>query len=154
MKVWLLVASLFGAFAVLIWRIRETTRPVTVRAIVIPPLGMATGFSMFVYPPARIPISWALCAFALGALVFSVPLVRSSKLTRDGDAVMLRRSRAFLWILLGLVATRFALRAYVERYVSPLQTGSIFFVLAFGMIATWRVLMFREYRRLTSRSIT
>jgi len=146
----LVVLSILGATAVFIWRIRETMSPVTVRKIVIPPLGMSTGFSMFLMPAARIPWMWALGAFALGALVFSYPLARTSTLTRSGDAILLRRSKAFLWILLGLVAVRFALRAWVERMITPLQTGSLFFVLAFGMILRWRVSMLLEYLRLTA----
>jgi membrane protein CcdC involved in cytochrome C biogenesis len=148
MKTLLVITSLLGAAAIIAWRVRETQRPVTVRKIIIPPLGMSTGFSMFAYPPTRIPVSWALAAFALGALLLSYPLVKSSRLVRSGETVMLERSKAFLWILLGLVAVRFAARSYVEQYVSPLQTGSIFFVLAFGMILRWRVLMYLEYRRL------
>jgi membrane protein CcdC involved in cytochrome C biogenesis len=148
MKGVLIITSLVGAAAIIAWRLRETTRPVTVRKIIIPPLGMSTGFGMFAYAPARIPALWALCAFALGAVVFAYPLVRSSKLVRSGDVVMLQRSPLFLWILLGLVAVRLAARSYIEQYVSPLQTGSIFFILAFGMILRWRVLMYVEYRRL------
>jgi membrane protein CcdC involved in cytochrome C biogenesis len=34
--------------------------------------------------------------------------------------------------------------------VSPLQTGSIFFLIALGMIVPWRMLMYLDYRRLTS----
>jgi membrane protein CcdC involved in cytochrome C biogenesis len=147
----LVVSSLAGTAAVVAWRVRETTRPVTTRKIVIPPLGMATGFSMFAVPPLRIPLSWALAALAIGVLVFSYPLIKSSKLIQQGDVVMLRRSPAFLWILFGLVAVRLLARSYVEQYISPLQTGSIFFVLAFGMVATWRVVMFMEYRKLRKR---
>jgi membrane protein CcdC involved in cytochrome C biogenesis len=148
MKSVLIITSLAGAAVIIAWRLRETTRPVTVRKIIIPPLGMSTGFSMFAYPPTRIPALWALSAFALGAVVFAYPLLKSSRLVRSGDVVMLERSPAFLWILLGLVAVRFAARSYIEQYVSPLQTGSIFFILAFGMILRWRVLMYLEYRRL------
>jgi membrane protein CcdC involved in cytochrome C biogenesis len=148
MKTILIVTSLAGAAAVLAWRVRETTRPVTVRKIVLPPLGMSSGFCMFGYPPARIPTLWALSAFAIGALLLSYPLLKSSRLVRRGDVVMLERSKAFLWILLGLVAVRLAARSYVEQYVSPLQTGSIFFIMAFGMIVRWRMLMYREYRQL------
>jgi membrane protein CcdC involved in cytochrome C biogenesis len=148
MHTFLVLASLAGAAAIITWRLRETKRPVTVRKIVIPPLGMSTGFCMFLYAPARIPVSWALIAFVIGAGLLSIPLVKSSRLTRQGDVVMLQRSRSFLWILLGLFALRFAARSYVEQFVSPLQTGSIFFVLAFGMISCWRVLMFLEYRKL------
>jgi membrane protein CcdC involved in cytochrome C biogenesis len=148
MNTWLLVSSLIGAALVLAYRIRESTRPITPRKIVIPPLGMSTGFSMFLYPPARIPPLWAAAAFAAGALFLSYPLVKTSKLTRIGDMVMLSRSRWFLAILLGLVAVRIGLRSYVGQYVDPLQTASLFFVLAFGMVVVWRVRMLIEYRQL------
>ena len=144
----LLAATLAGAAAVIAWRLRESSRPVTARAIVAPPLGMSTGFLMFLAPAARIPWAWAGAAFALGALVFSVPLARTSRLARVGDAVVMQRSKAFLWILLGLVAVRFVLRAYVEQVVTPIQTGAIFFVLAFGMVLRWRAAMLLAYLRL------
>lgn len=148
MNTWLLVSSLFGAGLVLAYRVRESTRPITPRKIVIPPFAMSTGFGMFLYPPARIPPLWAAVAFLCGALILSYPLVRTSKLTRMGDTVMLKRSKAFLWILIGLVVIRVALRSYVGQYVDPLQTAGLFFVLAFGMIVVWRVRMLLEYRQL------
>jgi membrane protein CcdC involved in cytochrome C biogenesis len=147
-----ILMSLAGAAAVLAWRLRETSRPITVRKIVIPPIGMSTGFAMFAFPPARVPLSWALCAFLVGAVLFAYPLVKTSKLARHGDAIRLQRSKAFLWILLGLFALRFAARAYVEQFVSVLQTGAIFFLLAFGMILPWRVLMLLQYRKLREDS--
>lgn len=143
-----LLGSLAGATAVMAWRVRETTRPVTTAKILLPPLAMSTGFLMFLVPPARVPLLWAAGAFLTGALVFAYPLVRTSALTREGDAIMLKRSRAFLWILVGLVAIRLVLRSYVEKLVSPMQTGALFFVLAFGMILPWRLLMYRRYRKL------
>jgi uncharacterized membrane protein YdbT with pleckstrin-like domain len=42
----------------------------------------------------------------------------------------MRRSKAFLWILLGLFVVRWVMRAYVERVLTPMQTGGIFFILA------------------------
>jgi membrane protein CcdC involved in cytochrome C biogenesis len=144
------LVTLAGAAAMLAWRVREARTPVSTRRIVAPPLGMSTGFLMFLAPAARVPWTWASGAFALGALVLAVPLSRTSRLVRTGDVVWIERSRAFLWILLGLVAVRMALRAYVEQVVSPLQTGALLFVLAFGMIARWRVGMLLEYRRLVA----
>jgi membrane protein CcdC involved in cytochrome C biogenesis len=144
------VVSLIGAALVLAWRVRETTRPVSTRSIVIPPLGMSTGLLMFAYEPARIPLSWALLAFATGALLLAYPLQRSSRLLRSGDVILLKRSGGFLWILLGLVAIRLAARNYVGQYLNPIKTGSLFFLLAFGMIVRWRSSMFLEYRRLTA----
>jgi membrane protein CcdC involved in cytochrome C biogenesis len=141
-------ASLAGAAVVLAWRYRETSSPVTLRSLVAPPLGMATGLCMFVAPPMRVPWSWALGAFASGALLFALPLMHSSRLTREGEHVMMRRSPAFLVLLLGLVAVRFALRAVIERYVSTPQTGALFFLLALGAIVRWRIGLVLGYRRL------
>lgn len=140
--------SLLGAAAVLTWRYRETSAPVTARSLLAPPLGMSTGLCMFLAPQPRVPLTWALAAFTLGALVFSIPLARSSKLTREGDALFMRRSPAFLWILLGLVAARLALRSWVEQYVTQVQTGALFFLLAFGAIVRWRWSLWREFQRL------
>jgi membrane protein CcdC involved in cytochrome C biogenesis len=141
-------ASLFGAAAMIAWRFRETSRPITLRRIVAPPLGMSTGLAMFVAPSARVPLTWAAAAFLLGAVVLAIPVAHASRLVRRGDAILLERSRAFLWILLGLVAVRFALRTWVEHVLSPIQTASLFFLLALGMIVRWRVAMLLAYRRL------
>lgn len=148
------LSSVLGAVVILAWRVRETTTPVTLRKIVIPPLGMSTGLIMFTRPEARVPLAWAAAAFALGALVFAVPLMRTSQLTLDGDVVRMRRSKAFLVILVALVLVRLALRAWVERYVSVFQTGALFFLLAFGAIVRWRVSMLVEYQRLVAVSAT
>jgi membrane protein CcdC involved in cytochrome C biogenesis len=144
----MIAATLAGAGAMIAWRLRETSRPVSFWRIVGPPLGMSTGLSMFVAPAARVPWSWALAAFLLGALVFAIPVSRTSRLVRRGDEVHMERSKAFLWILLGLVAVRFGLRAWIEEVVSPLQSGGLLFLLAFGMILRWRVAMLLDYRRL------
>lgn len=105
---------------------------------------------MFLWPPMRVPLTWAALALAAGAFVLAVPLLRSSRLYREGERVMMRRSPRFLLILLGLLAVRLALEDYVGHLVSPLQTASIFYLLAFGMIARWRSAMYREYRHLTA----
>lgn len=128
-------------------RARDDT-PVSLRKIVVPPLGMSTGFLMFLAPAARVSWTYAGAAFAAGALVLAIPLARTSHLVRTGDVITMQRSRAFLWILLGLVAVRFAARAYVERVLTPVQTGGIFFILAFGMVLRWRVAMLLRYLEL------
>jgi membrane protein CcdC involved in cytochrome C biogenesis len=143
-------ASLVGAGGVIAWRLHETRRPVTVRGIVLPPLGMSTGFAMFAAPQMRFPFAWGLVAFLVGAGILAIPLAHTSRLERDGTKVVMRRSPAFLAILLVLVAIRFAARSYIDRFISPLETGALFFVLAFGMILRWRIGMLLEYRRLTT----
>lgn len=142
------LAPIAGGAAVLAWRLHETRSPVTSKKIVLPPLGMSTGFVMFVRPETHIPLTWALGAFLVGAFVLSIPLSRSSTLERDDGVVVMRRSRAFLWILLGLLAVRLLLHDYVGHVMSPLQTAAVFFVLAFGMILRWRAQMYLRYREL------
>lgn len=147
------LVMLAGAAVMIAWRIRETSTPVSLRKIVAPPLGMSTGFLMFLAPAARVSWTYAGAAFAAGALVLSIPLARTSRLVRLGDTIVMQRSRAFLWILLGLVAVRFVARAYVERVLTPIQTGSIFFILAFGMIVRWRAAMLLAYLRLRNGGV-
>ncbi|MEG9437476.1 cytochrome c biogenesis protein CcdC [Edaphobacter sp. HDX4] len=141
--------AILGFFAVLAWRIREGRSPVTLKKVIIPPLGMATGFSMFVIPVFRVPWQWALGAFVIGASVLAYPLIRTSRMTREGDIVMMRRSKAFFGVMVVLALIRLAARKYVNRIVSLEQTAGLFFVLAFGMILSWRISMLLEYRRLT-----
>jgi membrane protein CcdC involved in cytochrome C biogenesis len=143
-----LVSSVVGAIAVMFWRVRETRTPVSTRKIVIPPMGMATGFSMFLAPAFRIPWPWATTAFLMGALLLAYPLVRTSRLTRDGNTVMMRRSKAFLAIIVVLAGIRVAARGYLDTVLSVPQTAGLFFVLAFGMILRWRTQMLLEYRAL------
>ena len=153
-RVLVIAVTLLGAVVMLAWRIGETRTPVSTRKIVLPPLGMATGFFMFLVPATRVAWPYALAAVALGALVFAIPLARTSRLSRVGDTIVMRRSRAFLWILLGLFAVRLALRTWVERHVTPAQTGALFFILAFGMILRWRVGMLLEFSRMRAEGPT
>lgn len=141
-------AALAGAATILAWRVRESRRPVTVASIVLPPLAMSSGFLMFVVPALRMPWSWAAGGFLAGALLFAWPLARTSRLERVGDVIMMRRSRAFLAILLVLAAIRLALRGWIDHLISPLQTGALFFIIAFGMITVWRGRMLLAYLRL------
>jgi membrane protein CcdC involved in cytochrome C biogenesis len=143
------VVSVIGAVVIIIWRIREGQTAVTLKKIVIPPLGMATGFCMFLVPAFRIPWLWALAAFLIGAIVLAYPLLLTSRLHRDGDAIMVKRSSMFLIVIVALAAVRFFARGYFDSLLTVEQTGALFFVLAFGMILRWRASMLWEYRTLT-----
>ena len=146
------LGSLAGLGAVLAWRVREGRTAVTIRKIVIPPLGMATGFSMFLVPAFRIPWGWAAGAFLMGAAVLAYPLLRSSRLVRDGEAIMMQRSNAFFLVVIALAVIRIVARGYIDTFLNLNQTAALFFVLAFGMILRWRLWMYFEYRQLTSKN--
>jgi membrane protein CcdC involved in cytochrome C biogenesis len=111
---------------------------------------MATGFCMFLAPEFRLPLLWAVCAFLLGATVLAYPLLRTSRLVRDGDVIMMQRSNVFFAVVIVLAAFRILAHSYLDRFVDVKQTAALFFVLAFGMILHWRLRMYLEYRRLTS----
>jgi len=137
------------AVSVLIIRLKASRKPVTVKKIIIPPLGMTTGFAMFVVPEMRIPLSWAIIAFAVGWFVFSYPLNRTTRFEVIDGEVYAQRSPGFAYILIGLLVLRLALHEVVEQYISVLQTGSVFFILAYGMILRWRWFMLKKYREIT-----
>jgi membrane protein CcdC involved in cytochrome C biogenesis len=146
-----LVTSIAGAIAVMIWRVRESRTAVSAKKIIIPPLGMATGFSMFVVPAFRVPWSWAGLAFLGGAIGLAYPLLRTSRLVREGDTVMAQRSHAFFAVIILLAGIRVAARGYLDTVLSVQQTAALFFILAFGMILRWRTNMFFQYRALINR---
>ena len=148
------VVSVVGLCGVLVWRYREGRTAVTVRKLVIPPLGMATGFSMFLVPMFRVPVTWALVAFAIGAIVLAYPLLLTSSLQRDGDAIMMKRSGAFFAVVIVLAAIRYFARDYFDKYLTLEQTGGLFFILAFGMILRWRLALLSMYRKLLRTEFT
>lgn len=135
------------ALTVIFVRTRGSNKPVNAKKILMPPLGMSTGFLMFLAPQTHDPWLYAALAFAAG-LVLSYPLILTSKMHVVDGEIRLKRSKGFAFILLALLALRIALHQYVEEYVTIAQTGSLFFILAFGMIAPWRIAMFVRYRRL------
>ncbi len=144
------VAAVVGLTGVLIWRVREGRSAVTVKKIVMPPVGMATGFCMFVMPGFRVPLLWGLAAFLVGAIALAYPLLATSRLERDGDAIMMKRSGAFFAVVVALAIIRYAARGYLDHLLTMQQSAALFFVLAFGMIVRWRMSMLFEFRALTA----
>jgi len=144
------IVSVIGLCGVLAWRVREGRSAVTLKKIVMPPLGMATGFCMFLYPPCRVAWEWGLAAFLIGALVFAYPLLATSDLHLQNGVIMMKRSSMFFAVIIVLAIVRYAARAYFDRYLTLEQTGAIFYLLAFGMILRWRLKLLLAYRALTA----
>jgi membrane protein CcdC involved in cytochrome C biogenesis len=136
------------AIAVIFIRLKAIKKPATVMKIIMPPIGMSTGFLMFISPLVRVPWEWAIGAFAFGAVFFAYPLIRTSTFYFRDNQIYLHRSRAFVWILLSLLFIRMVLHGYVEEWVSLPQTAALFFLLAFGMLVPWRIAMFIRFRKL------
>lgn len=144
------LVSLAGLAGVLTWRVREGRSAVTLKKIVMPPVGMATGFCMFFYPPCRIPFLWGLAAFLIGAIVFAYPLLVTSDLHWHDGEIRMKRSSAFFTVIIVLAVVRYFARDYFDRFLSIEQTGALFYLLAFGMILRWRLKLVMAWRTLTS----
>ena len=130
----------------MIVRTRAAKKPVTPWKLIAPPFFMSTGFAMFHYPEVVTPISYDLVAFCVGS-IFSIPLILSSRFEVVDNEIYLRRSKAFIGILLVLFVIRLIVKMYVGDVFTPMQTAGLFFVLAFGMILPWRVAMFINFRQ-------
>lgn len=141
------VIAVVFALSIIVVRLRAARKPTNAKKILIPPIMMSTGFLMYISPETRVPILYAVFAFLAGVLL-SYPLIITSKMFVREHEVFLHRSKAFIYILLGLLVIRMILHSAVEQYVDVYQTGSLFFVLAFGMLLPWRIAMFLEYRKL------
>jgi len=144
------LVSLAGLMGVLAWRIREGQTPVTMKKIVMPPLGMSTGFCMFIVPAFRLPWTWGIGAFLIGALIFAYPLLLTSDLHLQNGVIMMKRSSMFFAVIIVLAVVRYLARAYFDRFLTLEQTGALFYLLAFGMLLLWRAKLFFAYRALTA----
>uniref|UniRef100_E6QK88 Cytochrome c biogenesis protein CcdC n=1 Tax=mine drainage metagenome TaxID=410659 RepID=E6QK88_9ZZZZ len=142
------VVTVFGLMGILAWRVKEGRSAVTVKKIIMPPVGMATGFCMFFAPQFRVPFLWAIAAFTIGAVALAYPLLATSRLELEGDAIMMKRSKAFFLVIIALAAVRYFAREYFDHMLTLEQTGGLFFILAFGMILRWRMTMLARYRQL------
>lgn len=142
------VMSLLAGTALMILRVRAARRPTTLKKIIMPPIGMATGFVMFALPAMHIPWLWAISAWGTGLLIFAFPLIVTTRMERREQDIYLIRSKAFIFIMVSLLLARLTMHGMVEKYLSIAQTGALFFLLAFGMIVPWRLAMISEYVRL------
>jgi len=147
---WLIASTLVAACmatAMIFIRMRAARQPASIKKIILPPFFMSTGAFMFIFPVFRLEWTQVIEAVAVGVL-FSIFLIRTSKLeVRDGD-IYLKPSKAFVFILFGLLILRVILKLIIGQTISFGETSGMFFLLALGMILTWRLAMLRQFLRL------
>ncbi|MFP7477533.1 CcdC family protein [Terribacillus saccharophilus] len=136
--------------AVAMVRMRAAARPVTAKKIILPPLFMSTGALMFLFPVFRVP--WWEVWFSLGAgIIFSSLLILTSNFEVRDEEIFLKPSKAFAVIIVGLVFVRVLLKVAIGQTIEIGEMGGVFFLLAFGMIVSWRIAMLWKYKRLERR---
>lgn len=150
----LVLASSIGAIGmailVMFIRVKAAKKPATAKKIILPPIFMSTGALMFLHPYFRVSPLEILEALVVGML-FSILLVKTSKFEiRDND-VYLIRSKAFMYILIGLLVLRIAVKSVLSTSIDYGELSGMFWILAFGMIVPWRIAMYLNFRKLHSQ---
>ncbi|AYA78456.1 hypothetical protein DOE78_08735 [Bacillus sp. Y1] len=144
------VASSIGAIGMAILamfvRMKAAKKPATARKIILPPVFMSTGALMFVVPMFRVTYLELFEAMAVG-LVFSILLIKTSKFEIRENEIYLKRSRAFVFILFGLLVLRIILKLLLSSSIDYGELSGMFFILAFFMILPWRIAMYLQFRR-------
>ncbi|HJV45554.1 MAG TPA: cytochrome c biogenesis protein CcdC [Bacillota bacterium] len=135
---------------VIIIRLKKSKEPTSMKKIILPPLFMSTGFSMFFYPTMQVHLLYAIESLIIG-MVLSIPLILTSNFEVKGREIFLKRSKSFIFILLGLFILRTIVKVYIGEQISYYETAGLFYILAVGMIFPWRLAMLYKYKQTQQR---
>lgn len=107
---------------------------------------------MFIFEEFRVAPLQIAEAAALG-LMFSVVLILTSKFEIRDNAVYMKQSKAFPFILVGLLVLRIILKLIFAESFDVGELAGMFFILAFSMILPWRIGMLIKYKKLEKSQI-
>jgi membrane protein CcdC involved in cytochrome C biogenesis len=142
-------AVFMGIFALFV-RMKAAKKPTNVKKIILPPVFMSSGAFMYVVPQFRLTGMEIIEVVILGML-FSILLIKTSKFEIRENEIYLKRSKAFIYILVGLLIVRVALKSILSTSIDFGELSGMFFLLAFSMIVPWRVAMYLDYKKLYKR---
>ncbi|WP_342525538.1 cytochrome c biogenesis protein CcdC [Chryseomicrobium sp. FSL W7-1435] len=142
-----LVSAIVMGTLLAIVRSRAARKPATAKKILLPPLFMSTGALMFLFPFFRVPWIHVAEALAVGML-FSILLIKTSNFEKRDGAVYLKPSKAFVFILFGLLGLRIVMKLVLSSEIHVGELSGMFWLLAFGMIVPWRLTMYKKYKDL------
>lgn len=135
------------AIFVMFVRLRSQKKPVNEKKIIIPPIAMSTGALMFLFEEFRVAPLQILEAAVIGIL-FSTVLIATSKFEVRDEEIYLKRSKAFVFILVGLLILRIILKLIFSNSLDVGELGGMFFILAWAMIIPWRMAMLVQFKKL------
>lgn len=150
---WLVASTVVAAFmavTMIFVRLKAAKKPASIKKIILPPLFMSTGALMFIFPEFQIKWIQVLEAVGVG-IICSIFLIKTSKFEIRNKAIYLIPSKSFIFILFGLLLSRICIKLLIGSTISLGETSGMFFLLAFGMIATWRISMLYKYVQLEKR---
>ncbi|WP_147640323.1 cytochrome c biogenesis protein CcdC [Paenisporosarcina sp. FSL H8-0542] len=153
---WLIIGSTIMAVVmgtiVMMVRAKSANRPVSAKKIILPPLFMSTGALMFVFEYFRVPPMQIAEALGVG-LLFSLVLIWTSKFEVKNNNIYLKQSKAFIFILIGLLIIRVIAKVILSSTIDVGELSGMFWILAFGMIVPWRIAMLIQYKNLEKKII-
>ena len=141
-------AVLMAIFAMFI-RMKAAKKPASAKKILLPPIFMSTGALMYIFPEFRLTPLEILESVVVGML-FSILLIKTSKFEIKDQDIYLKRSRAFVFILIGLLVVRIVAKLVLSLSFDYGELSGMFFLLAFSMIVPWRIAMYRNYQKVSS----
>ncbi|MEK4229375.1 CcdC family protein [Solibacillus sp. FSL H8-0538] len=146
------MAIVMGSF-VMVMRMRSQKKPVSAKKIIIPPVAMSTGALMFIFEEFRVAPMQILEATALG-LLFSTLLIATSKFEIRENDIYMKASKAFPFILVGLLVFRIILKLVFSNSLDVGELGGMFWILAFSMLGPWRIAMLIQYQKIKKAHLT
>ena len=102
---------------------------------------------MYIFPEFRLTSIEIIESVIIGML-FSILLIKTSKFEVKGEEIYLKRSRAFMIILIGLLVIRIVAKWILSTTIDFGELSGMFFLLAFSMILPWRIAMYRDFKKL------
>lgn len=141
-----LLALFMGTMAAIV-RSKAAKRPVSVKTIILPPIFMSTGALMFIFEEFRVAPLQIVEAIGIGML-FSIVLIRTTNFEIRDNEIFIKRSKAFVYILFGLLIIRLIGKLLLSNTIDIGEIGGMFWILAFGMIVPWRIAMLVKYKKL------
>ncbi|WP_342500874.1 CcdC protein domain-containing protein [Bacillus sp. FSL K6-4563] len=144
------IIAICMAVAVMFIRIKSSAKPATAKKIILPPIFMSTGALMFFVPMFQVTGAEFLEAITVG-MFFSIFLIKTSKFEIIGNEIYLKRSKAFVFILIGLLVLRIGMKTILSSSIDYGSLSGMFWILAFGMIVPWRVAMYLSFRKISKQ---
>ncbi|MFD2133389.1 CcdC family protein [Pseudogracilibacillus auburnensis] len=144
------IVAIFMAVTMILIRIKTAQKPTSVKRIILPPIFMSSGALMFIFPAFRLGYIQIFEALIVG-IIFSIFLIKTTTFEMKQQQIYLIPSRSFIFILFGLLGIRIVIKLIVGSTISFEETSGMFFLLAFGMIISWRIAMLYKYIQLKNK---
>ena len=139
------MAIVMGTFVMFV-RMKASKMPTNEKKIIIPPIAMSSGALMFLFPEFRVHPMQILEAAVVGMLC-SIILIATSKFEVKEQDIYLKRSKAFIFILVGLLIFRVVAKIVLSSSIDVGELAGMFWILAFAMLVPWRIAMLVQFKK-------